>query len=130
MPGWHHHEEAGTRDGKGIPLTTRDHVPTNADADTRRELARNRIDLHALIMLGNAILIAYFGFLIWTMDIVLVSGKLVRIAVQPDLLSYCVLAVTSAIAAICLFEAFRSWQEAAPARSAKRSRTRSPSSSR
>ena len=53
----------------------------------RRELARNRVDLACmpLIMLGNAILIAYFGFLIWTMDIVLVSGKLARIAVRPDL---------------------------------------------
>jgi hypothetical protein len=99
-------------------LTPHDHVPANADTDTRSELARYRIDLriHALIMLGNAILIAYFGFLIWTMDIVLVSGKPVRIAVRPDLPSYCVLAVSFAIAAICLFEAFRSWQDAATAR--------------
>jgi hypothetical protein len=99
-------------------LTTHDHVPANADTDTRSELARYRIDLsiHALIQLGNAILIAYFGFLIWTMDIVLVSGKPVRIAVRPDLSSYCVLVASLAIAAICLFEAFRSWQEAATAR--------------
>jgi hypothetical protein len=55
------------------------HVRANAATDTRRELARYRIDLRvrALILLSNAILIAYFGFgfLIWIMDIVLVSGK-------------------------------------------------------
>ncbi len=103
---------------KGIPLTPHDHVPANADTDALSEMARYRIDIRvdALILLTNAILIAYFGFLIWTMDIVLVSGKPVRIAVGPDLLSYCVLAVSFAIAAICLFEAFRSWQKAATER--------------
>ncbi|HEX4112637.1 MAG TPA: hypothetical protein VH020_08895 [Stellaceae bacterium] len=81
-------------------------------------MARHRFDLrgHAAIMLCAAVLIAYFGFRLWTMDIVMVSDKPVRIVTPPDLMSYWVLAISFAIAAICLFEAFRSWQEAASAR--------------
>jgi hypothetical protein len=101
-------------------MTLHDEILANAASDARRELARTRIDLriHGLVMLGNAILIPYVGFQIWAMDIVTVSNKPIRIAL-PDLWSDCVLAVSFALAAICLFDAFRSWQEAATARAAQ-----------
>jgi len=94
------------------PRAIHNHAPAVARSDARAELAHHAFDLrvHSLFNLFGAALVMYCGFRILDVDDTGVSGEPGRAAMQPNLLSYCALAIFVAIAAFCLFEACRSWR--------------------
>ena len=95
----------------GLPVSRRD--ATLSDAQIKSAHYRVDLRVHALIVLLAAISIAYLGYRVWDLDIVMVAGEPVRITTAPDFLSYGIVAIIVAVAAICLVEAGQTWRQAA-----------------
>jgi hypothetical protein len=83
-------------------------------SDPRTELARHCFDLrvHAVIMLFNTMMLAYCGFRVLNVADDFMPTEARWITIPHDPLSFCVLAIFIAIAALCLAEARRAWREA------------------
>jgi hypothetical protein len=96
------------------PLTIYHVIPTDAHADAAVELARHHFDLrvHSLVMLSSAVLAGYCGIRVLDFGDSTALGESMKVAMAPDFLSVCALAMFFAIAALCLLEARRGWRKA------------------
>jgi hypothetical protein len=94
-----------------------DHHGHSADtpSDTQRELTRHCFDLriHALIMIGTAVLATYCGYRASGASNDGITDDPGSIAMSPDLLSICACLAFVAISVVCLVEAHRFWKKAA-----------------
>jgi len=90
--------------------------PAVAHSGSQTEASRYvfEVRVHAMIMLFNAVLMAFFGFRVWDIDTT-VTGKPVWAATSQGLLPHGVSIVLIGIAGYCLLDAYRSSREAAVA---------------
>jgi hypothetical protein len=86
-----------------------------APSAAETELARHQRDLnvHVLVMVFGAALAGYCGACIFVFGGDMISGVPVSVAMSPNPLSICAMAIFFAIAALCLLEARRSWSKSA-----------------
>ena len=83
----------------------------DAHPDAETELARHQrgLNFHVLVMVFGAALAGYCGTCVFVFGGDMISGIPVSVAMSPNLLSICAMAVFFAIAALCLVEARRAW---------------------